>query len=300
MTQGLVVATVAGSDNTALKRTKALVDELSVGPAAGGSVTVKAGGPEGANNAITNQIVKDLQRAEGIAIPVTFVLLVVAFGTVLAAALPVAMGLLAIVATLAVLFLLGSVTDVSIYALNLTTALGLGLAIDYALLMVNRYREELASGMPVTAVRRAVATAGRTIVFSAATVAAALAALLVFPVYFLRSFAYAGISVVALATVAALDRAARVARRARAHGSTPCGPEPGPSGPGRVAVLAARRHRGDAPAAGGRPGRRCGAGRAWRPVPARAFRHSRRPGPAHQLGCPPGRRRPSPRTSAPT
>jgi RND superfamily putative drug exporter len=112
---------------------------------------------------------------------------------------------LAIIATLAVLFLLGSVTDVSIYALNLTTALGLGLSIDYALLMVTRYREELASGMPVrSAVERAVATAGRTIVFSAATAAAAMAALLLFPVYFLRSFAYAGISVVAVSTVAAL------------------------------------------------------------------------------------------------
>jgi RND superfamily putative drug exporter len=205
MTEALVVGTVAGSDDSALKRTKTLVNELSVEAAAGGPVTVKAGGAEGANNAVTNQVVKDLRTAEGIAIPVTFLLLVVAFGSVMAATLPVAIGLVAIIATLAVLFLLGSVTDVSIFALNLTTALGLGLSIDYALLMVNRYREELAKGMPVTAaVQRAVATAGRTIVFSAATVAAAIAALLLFPVYFLRSFAYAGISVVAVSTVAAL------------------------------------------------------------------------------------------------
>ena len=108
-------------------------------------------------------------------------------------------------ATLAVLWVVGSLTNVSIYALNLTTALSLGLAIDYSLLMVNRYREELAAGHEVEdAVRRSVATAGRTIVFSAATVAAALAALLVFPVYFLRSFAYAGISVVVIATLGAL------------------------------------------------------------------------------------------------
>jgi putative drug exporter of the RND superfamily len=205
MTEGLVVATVAGGDDAALNRTKALVKEFSVGTDAGGPVTVRAGGAEGANNAITNQIAKDLQLAEGIAIPITFLLLVVAFGTVVAAALPVALGLLAILATLAVLFLLGSLTDVSIYALNVTTAMGLGLAVDYALLMVNRYREELARGLPVnSAVQRAVATAGRTIVFSAGTVAAALAALLVFPVYFLRSFAYAGISVVAISTVSAL------------------------------------------------------------------------------------------------
>jgi putative drug exporter of the RND superfamily len=205
MTQALVVGTVEGSDNTAANRTKALVKELSVGTAADGPVTVKAGGIEGTNNAISNQIAKDLRLAEAIAIPVTFILLVLAFGTVVAAALPVALGLLAIIATLAVLFVLGSITDVSIYALNLTTALGLGLAIDYALLMVNRYREELATGMPVSsAVQRAVATAGRTIVFSAGTVAAALAALLVFPVYFLRSFAYAGISVVAVSTLSAI------------------------------------------------------------------------------------------------
>ncbi|HEX4865118.1 MAG TPA: MMPL family transporter, partial [Acidimicrobiales bacterium] len=205
MTQALVVGTVAGSDTTAGDRTKVLVKDLSVGAATGGPVTVRAGGIEGTYNGISDQIGKDLKLAEGIAIPVTFVLLIVAFGSVVAAALPVALGLLAIVTTLAVLFLLGSVTDVSIYALNLTTAMGLGLGIDYALLMVNRYREELANGMPVNAaVQRAVATAGRTIVFSAGTVAAALAALLVFPVYFLRSFAYAGISVVAVSTVAAL------------------------------------------------------------------------------------------------
>ncbi|MCL2395043.1 MAG: MMPL family transporter, partial [Acidimicrobiaceae bacterium] len=102
-------------------------------------------------------------------------------------------------------WLLGSLTNVSIYAINVTTAMGLGLGIDYSLLVVNRYREELAGGQtPAGAVRTTIATAGRTIVFSAATVAAALAALIVFPVYFLRSFAYAGISVVAVAMVAAL------------------------------------------------------------------------------------------------
>ena len=204
-TQGVVLATVAGSDKTATDRAKTLINRLSVPSSAAGPVTVQAGGMEGVNNAVGDQIGKDLKLAEGIAIPVTFVLLVLAFGSVVAASLPVLIGLLAIVSTLAVLFLLGKVTDVSIYALNLTTAMGLGLAIDYALLMVNRYREELNAGSPANdAVRRAVMTAGRTIVFSAATVAAALAALLVFPVYFLRSFAYAGISVIVVATIAAL------------------------------------------------------------------------------------------------
>jgi RND superfamily putative drug exporter len=165
---------------------------------------VQAGGQLGASHDITDQITKDLALAEGIAIPITLVLLLIAFATAVAALLPIAIGVVAILGTLAVLFVLGSVTDVSIYALNLTTAMGLGLAIDYALLMVNRYREQLAAGdEPSVAVRRSLQTAGRTIVFSSAAVAAALAALLVFPVYFLRSFAYAGISVVVVAAVAA-------------------------------------------------------------------------------------------------
>jgi RND superfamily putative drug exporter len=97
------------------------------------------------------------------------------------------------------------VTNVAIYAINLTTALGLALAIDYALLMVSRYREELAAGRePPEAVVRSVATAGRTIVFSGATVVAALAVLLIFPMYFLRSFAYAGIGVVLISVAAAV------------------------------------------------------------------------------------------------
>jgi len=100
---------------------------------------------------------------------------------------------------------LGSVTSVAIYAINLTTALGLALAIDYALLMVSRFREELARGNePAQAVVRSVQTAGRTIVFSGATVMAALAVLLIFPLYFLRSFAYAGIGVVLISMIAAV------------------------------------------------------------------------------------------------
>ena len=133
------------------------------------------------------------------------ILLILAFGSVVAALLPLAIGLVAIVGTFAELSILGSLTDVSIFAINLTTALGLGLGIDYALFIVSRFREQLAAGDTVAdAVARTVATAGRTIVFSAATVAAALAALLVFPLYFLRSFAYAGIGVVAIALAGAL------------------------------------------------------------------------------------------------
>jgi RND superfamily putative drug exporter len=201
-TEALVLAHVAGDDTLLKNRTNAIDDKVTT---ASGPVTVRAGGLAASNNAVGSQIAKDLALAEGIAVPLTLILLILAFGSVVAATLPVAIGLVSILATLAVLWIIGSLTNVSIYALNLTTAMSLGLAIDYSLLMVNRYREELAGGYGVNeAVRRSVATAGRTILFSAGTVAAAMAALLVFPVYFLRSFAYAGISVVALATVGAL------------------------------------------------------------------------------------------------
>ena len=202
--QALVLGTVEGSDPAVTARTKTLVAELSTRAGAQGPVTVRVGGRAAADAAVTQQINTGLARAEEIAIPVTLALLILAFGTVIAALLPVAIGLLAIVATLAVLDVLASLTAVSVYALDLTTALSLGLGIDYSLLMVNRYREELAAGAcPASAVSRSIATAGRTIVCSAGAVAA-LATLLVFPMYFLRSFAYAGISVIIVAVAAAL------------------------------------------------------------------------------------------------
>ncbi|HEV2895270.1 MAG TPA: MMPL family transporter, partial [Actinomycetota bacterium] len=144
-------------------------------------------------------------RAEAIAVPITLLLLVLVFASAVAGALPLAVGGFAIVGTLLVLRVLAEVTDVSIYALNLTTALGLGLAIDYSLFIVSRYREELRAGRePADALVVTMGTAGRTVLFSAATVAVSLLALLVFPLYFLRSFGYAGIAVVALAAIGAL------------------------------------------------------------------------------------------------
>ena len=166
---------------------------------------VTVGGPKAIGTDIGDQVGGDLALAEAIAVPIILVLLVIAFGSLIAALLPLVVGLLAVVGTFAELSILGSATDVSVYAINLTTALGLGLAIDYALLMVNRFREELAGGADTrAAVVRTVETAGRTIMFGAITVAAALATLLVFPLYFLRSFAYAGIGVVLIAMVSAL------------------------------------------------------------------------------------------------
>jgi RND superfamily putative drug exporter len=170
-----------------------------------GQVEVMVGGSAAIGNDITKQVGKSLGIAEGIAVPIILALLVLAFGSVVAALLPLAIGGIAILGTFAELFVLGSVTSVSIYAINLTTALGLALAIDYSLLMVSRFREELGRGQePARAVVRSVQTAGRTIVFSGATVVAALAVLLIFPLYFLRSFAYAGIGVVLISMAAAV------------------------------------------------------------------------------------------------
>ena len=147
----------------------------------------------------------DLARSEAVAVPITLLLLVVVFGGIIAALLPVGVGIVAILGTFLVLFLVTLGTDVSVYSITLTTALGLGLAIDYSLFVVSRFREELAKGRSVeAAVVRTVETAGRTVAFSGLTVAASLIALLIFPLYFLRSFAYAGVGVVMVAALASV------------------------------------------------------------------------------------------------
>ncbi|GAA3772734.1 MMPL family transporter [Streptomyces chiangmaiensis] len=170
-----------------------------------GPVKVSFGGPVAVRHDMQELIKEDLLRAEMIALPVTLLLLVLVFGSAVAALLPLGVGVVAILGTNAVLRGITEFTDVSVFAQNLTTALGLGLAIDYALFIVRRFREELSAGAdPLTAVGATLRTAGRTVLFSALTVAVSLAAMLVFPQYFLRSFAYAGIAVVALAAIAAL------------------------------------------------------------------------------------------------
>lgn len=204
----MLVAHVDGEGEQLGARVKRLSGELTAPGAQGApdaALTVHVGGSALTDAELQDIAESDLKRAEAVVLPGTLILLVLAFGSVVAAALPLLIGVLAIGGTLLVLSVLGSVTDVSVFALNLTTALGLGLGIDYGLLIVSRFREELAAGYhPRTAAIRTVRTAGHTIVFSAATVSAALATLLVFPPYFLRSFAYAGIAVVAIAAVSAV------------------------------------------------------------------------------------------------
>ncbi len=170
-----------------------------------GPVDVSVGGPAAVNEEVRSTVESSLARAEMIAIPLTLLLLVFVFRSVVGAALPLIVGAMAIPGALLALYVLGSITDVSVFAINLTTALGLGLAIDYSLFIVSRYREELRGGLaPHDAVVRSVETAGRTVALSALIVAASLSALLVFPMFFLRSFAYAGIAVVLLAMTASV------------------------------------------------------------------------------------------------
>jgi RND superfamily putative drug exporter len=204
-TTGLVVAGVTGGDKYADSNAKRLADTIGGEVFDRGEVTVRAGGVAMVNNQVTEQTRHDLLLMESIAISFSFLVLVWVFGGLLAAAVPIGVGLIAIVGSLAVLHAITFATDVSIFALNLCTAMGLALAIDYTLLMVSRYRDELAAGADRDdAVRRMMVTAGRTVVFSATTVALPMLTMVLFPMYFLKSFGYAGVATVVFAALAAL------------------------------------------------------------------------------------------------
>jgi uncharacterized membrane protein YdfJ with MMPL/SSD domain len=169
-----------------------IADRLSAHPG------VVVGGAAVAQEQVNKQVEKDLRMAEMLAFPLLFLLSLLFFRSLVASVLPLMIGGLAIVGTFLILRLASEVGSISIFALNLTTALGLGLAIDYSLFIVSRYREEIAKDGPgVAAMRRVLATSGRTVFFSSLTVAAALASLLVFPQRFLYSMGLGG-SLVAL------------------------------------------------------------------------------------------------------
>jgi len=195
--RALVFARLEGTSNELNKAMDVLGPRYT---RSGDGVTVAVGGFGEIFREVGHTIEHDLVRAEMIALPITLLLLLLVFGSGVAALLPLAIGALSIVGTFFVLLVINRFTEVSVFSLNLTTGMGLGLAIDYSLFIVSRYREELRSGAePEIAIERTVATAGRTVAFSALTVAASLCALLVFPLAFLKSFAYAGIAVAALA-----------------------------------------------------------------------------------------------------
>ena len=178
---------------------------------------------------------------ESLALPLSFLVLVWVFGGMVAAALPVAVGGFAILGAMASLRAVSLFANVSIFALNLTVAMGTALAIDYTLLILSRFRDELAEGQTRdAALIRTMATAGRTVLFSAMTVALSMATMVLFPQYFLKSFAYAGVAVVAFAVAAAivvtpaaivlLGEPARFAGRAPVDAPHPRGgPQPRPA-----------------------------------------------------------------------
>ena len=170
-----------------------------------GNLTVYAFGGEVIGNAFTQQISGDLARAESVAVPLTVILLIFVLGSVVAAGLPFLVALGTILGSFLILYVISLFTDVSVFSLNLVTGLGLALGIDYSLLIINRFREELAAGKAVPdAVAATVNSAGKTVFVSGLTVVVALAALLFFPQYFLRSFGYAGMAVSILAVLGAL------------------------------------------------------------------------------------------------
>ncbi|MGA5463778.1 MMPL family transporter [Mycobacterium sp. NPDC050041] len=199
----LLVAFLEGDESEGLANAPAVQERFAGDHGPGISVSV--GGPGAVSAQIAEQSRSDLTLSEAIVLPLSFLVLIWVFGGVIAALIPLAVGAFAIVGTTAVLRGLAEITEVSVFAMNLAVALGLALSIDYSLLLVSRYREEIAAGLePPDAVRRTLRTAGRTVVFSAVTVALGLATMAAFPMSFLRSFAYGAVSVVALAAAAAL------------------------------------------------------------------------------------------------
>jgi RND superfamily putative drug exporter len=156
-------------------------------------------------HAINSKISNDLKLAESISIPLTFILLAFVFGGLVASAMPLVVGVSAILGSFLIIYLLTLFTGVSIFALNLITGLGLGLGIDYSLLIVNRFREELHAGKSVEdSIVNTVNTAGKTVFYSGLTVVLTLVALTMFPQMFLKSFGYAGVTVVIMAVLGAL------------------------------------------------------------------------------------------------
>ena len=200
--RALIVAALRGEPDEKIKLGGKLAEEFGTD---NDVLVALPTGESSLTHQISEQAEKDLQKSELLTAPLTAIALVIVFGSVVAAVLPLTLGAIAVLGTFLVLTVLTLFTTVSVFALNLTTALGLGLAIDYSLFVVSRYREEMARGVSSNvAVGRSMQTAGRTVAFSAGTVMISLASLAVFDVPYLRSFAFAGVAVVALAAVAAV------------------------------------------------------------------------------------------------
>lgn len=189
-------------DASAGPLTESIVNQFS-GPYDDANVFVA--GYQAVMQGINHEIESDLLLAEAIVVPLVLILLVFVFGSLVSAGLPILVGGLAIVGSLFVIFVVSSFTDTSIFAINLITGLGLGLGIDYSLLVVNRFREERGQGKSVEqAVVKTLQTAGKTVMFSGLTVAVVMVSMVFFPQYFLQSLAVAGFSAVTLAVLGAI------------------------------------------------------------------------------------------------
>ncbi|WP_062214509.1 MMPL family transporter [Streptomyces sp. NBRC 109706] len=229
--QALVIATITGDETTVGERLDELLPEYD-GEHDGLEVAVGGMAMFDKESATLSQ--EDATKGEMIALPLTLVILVLVFGSIVSAVLPLIVAVFSLLVGMGVMWVLASVTDLSVFAISVVTLLGLGLAIDYCLLMVNRYREELRSGTPEQALRTTMVTAGRTVSFSAVTVAVVLAGLLFFPLQAVRSLAYGGIITALLSAVAALtvlpalfvvlgpriEKGRILRRRAAAHAGT--------------------------------------------------------------------------------
>ena len=199
----LIYGNLKSNDFDGLSKLGATIQEKFDGKFQG--LDVYASGPGVVTHSINHRIEKDLALAETLAIPLTFMLLLFVFGALVASAMPLFVGVTAILGSFFLIYLFTHFTTVSIFALNLITGLGLGLGIDYALLMVNRFREELHHGKSVgESVEITVATAGKTVFYSGLTVFVTMASLLFFPLNFLKSFGLAGIAVISLAVTGAI------------------------------------------------------------------------------------------------
>jgi trehalose monomycolate/heme transporter len=195
-----VLELAGGSDAARITSFDAIQGRLAVP-----GFTVQAGGQIPTEAATNHEVNSDISRAEAFSLPVMLILLLLIFGSLAAASLPIVIGVTGIIGSFAALRLLTLATPVSIYSINITTILGLGLAIDYGLFVVSRFREELQRQPTVEdALARTVATAGRTVAVSGVTVAMALASLLLFPEVFLRSMGYGGVLTVLVDMLAAL------------------------------------------------------------------------------------------------
>ncbi|WP_433543715.1 MMPL family transporter (plasmid) [Streptomyces sp. CA-294286] len=198
----LVTVDLAGSEAQAVETARMLVPQLS---GRKGPLTLSATGASWTSVQVSQLSQSDLIRAELFGAPLVVLVLLLVFGSVAGALLPALVGGLAIAGTLAALRLIAPHYPISVFAPNLAVALGFGLAVDYALLVVTRHRDELATGASVrVAATTTMRATGRAVFYSAATILTCLAALLLFPLPFLRSLALAGMLVVALSAAATL------------------------------------------------------------------------------------------------